>query len=57
MNGLLESIIIHILIPEVARVLRKKPDATDAEIIAEFSERRQRIIDKGRAFLAETDPT
>lgn len=56
-TGILESLLIHILIPEVARIVREKPQSTDAEIIAEFNVRRQRIIDKGRTFLAETDPT
>ena len=54
MNGLIESILISIIIPEVADILRGKPEATDAEIIAAFQARRERIISQGRAFLRDT---
>lgn len=57
MGGLLEAILINIIIPEVASILRKKPDATDDQVITEFLSRRDRIIKKGRAFLSETGPT
>lgn len=57
MNGLLEAILVEIIIPEVAAILRKKPDATDAEVIAAFHARRERMIEKGRTFLRDTDPT
>ena len=57
MNGLIEAIILEIIIPEVGAILRKKPDATDADVIAEFQARRDRIIAKGRTFLAETRVT
>lgn len=55
MTGIIEAILINIIIPEVASILRKKPGATDDEVIAEFQARRERIIAKGRSFLAETD--
>lgn len=55
-TGIIESLIIHLLIPEVARVLRKNPDATDADIIVELELRKQRIAEKGLAFLARTAP-
>lgn len=54
MTGLIEAIITEILIPEIAGILRRKPDATDAEVIAELAARRDRIIAKGKAFLSET---
>lgn len=54
-GGLIEAILIHVIIPEVAAIIRKKPDATDDEVIAEFEARRARIIAKGRLFLEETD--
>lgn len=55
MNGLLEALLTEVVIPEVAAILRAKPDATDAEVIAEMYARRARIISKGRAFIAETE--
>lgn len=55
MTGLIEAILINIIIPEVGSILRKKPDATDAEVIAAFQARRERIIAKGRTFLSATD--
>ena len=55
MNGLLEAILTEIIIPEIASILRNKPNATDAEVISEWLARRQRIIKTGRTFLAATD--
>lgn len=57
MGGLLEAILINIIIPEVAAILRKKPDATDDQVITDFLSRRDRIIKKGRGFLSETAST
>jgi hypothetical protein len=54
MTGLIEAILVNILIPEIAGILRKKPDATDAEVIAEMETRRASIIAKGQQFLSET---
>jgi len=55
-NGLIEVLLVNLIIPEIAAILRRRPDATDDQVIAEFQARREHIIAKGRAFLAETDP-
>jgi len=55
---MIEAIITQILIPEIAAWLRKEPDLTDAQIIARYEARRDRIIGTGRGFLADTaNPT
>ncbi len=54
-EGLLDAILINIVIPEVASILRREPGLTDDQIIARVYERKSRIIARGRAFLAETD--
>lgn len=56
MNGLLEALLVEVLIPEIADILRKKPESTDADVIAELQDRRARGIAVGRAFLRDTAP-
>lgn len=57
MTGIIEALVLQVVIPEVAKLLRKEPNLTDEEIIARMEARRDRIIQQGRRFLAETDPT
>jgi len=54
----IELIITELIIPEIAAWLRKEPNLTDEQIIARYHARRDSIIRKGRAFLADTaNPT
>lgn len=52
MSGLLTAVLIHVVIPEVARLLRREPGMTDAEVLAAVEPLAQRVIQTGEAWLA-----
>lgn len=54
-TGIVGEIIAKVIIPELIDIIRKNPGKTDEEVIAEFAQRRARIIEKGKAFLDETE--
>jgi len=51
-NPLIHTILINVVIPEIAALLRRKPGMTDAEVIAAVQQIADRVIRVGEAWLA-----
>jgi hypothetical protein len=51
--AILNAILVHLVIPEIANLLRQQPALTDAQLIALVGPRADRAIAAGEAWLAQ----